>query len=259
MKALVVAIGNELVNAKTQDYNAYWITKRLTSLGVTVMRIVFIPDDIDEILDVMDWGYRRKADLIVLVGGLGPTPGDLTLEAVSKFTNRELKVNEKALSFVKKRYQELYSLGFVDSPEINEFRLKMAKIPAGSTIIYNDVGVAPGVLLKHEGSYILALPGVPSEMMYVLEKTIPLLPLEGKKRIFVREERIVFGDESILAKIFEEIMAKFPKLRIKSYPEGFGKEIHMRIILEYNGDDEREAETVFQKAMEMLQESIKNL
>ena len=256
MKVLIIAVGNELLNGKVHDYNSYWIAKRLTNLGYEVVRIFTIPDELGAIIESLEWGKYNGVSLIITTGGLGPTPGDLTLEAVAKFANRKIVLDERAVSFVKKRYSELYNLGFVDTPGLNDYRLKMAKVPEGSTLIYNDVGVAPGVLLETGNLTILSMPGVPSEMMYILEKAIPLLPKPSRKNIYLQEAKVNIGDESILAGIFEELMKKFPKLRIKSYPEGFGETVSMRIIMEYQNGDREEAEKVFSEALRFLKSRI---
>lgn len=259
METLIVAIGNELLNGKTQDMNSYWITKRLANLGYKIVRIVIVPDSKSEIIDALKWGYSKGIKLFILTGGLGPTPGDITLETVSEFLGKDIILDEEAVKYVKKRYEELYKLGFVSHPELNESRLKMAKVPRGSQIIYNDVGVAPGVILKDGDKTILCLPGVPSEMMYLLEKAIPHLPPASKERIYSREIRIQFGDESQLSKIFEKLMEKHKKLSIKSYPEGFGKNVYMRIIMEVKSGKEEEAEKLIKEVIKELEENIKTI
>ncbi|MGQ4891145.1 MAG: competence/damage-inducible protein A [Candidatus Njordarchaeia archaeon] len=259
MKTMIVAIGNELLNGKTQDLNSYWITKRLTSLGYEIVRTVIVPDIMEDIVEVLKWAETKDVKLIVTTGGLGPTPGDLTLDAIAQFTGRKIVLDERALDFVKKRYSELYRLGFVPTPELNESRMKMAKIPEGSRLIYNDVGVAPGVIVETEKLTILALPGVPSEMMYLLEKAIPLLPPPIKEHIYTREKRVKVGDESLLSSIFDKIMSQIPNLRIKSYPEGFGREVLMRIIFEYKTEEKEEADKAFEQAEKILNNELEKL
>ncbi len=259
MKTVIVAIGNELLNGKIHDYNSYWIAKRLTNLGYEVKRIFIIPDAIEAILETLEWCQEKEVKLVITTGGLGPTPGDLTLNAIAKFIGKKLVLSEEATAFVKKRYEELYRLGYVSSPKLNENRLKMAKVPEGSKLIYNDVGVAPGVITRKDDMTILSMPGVPSEMMYILEKAIPLLPKPVERKVFITETRVHLGDESILADIFSDIMSLYPKLRIKSYPEGFGENVAMRIIIECECKERSEAEDVFKKALEILDKKVREL
>ncbi len=259
MRTVIIAIGNELLNGKIHDYNSYWITKRLTNLGFEVKRIFIIPDEIEAILETLEWCQKNGVKLVITTGGLGPTPGDLTLDAIAKFIGKKLVLSEEAVKYVKKRYEELYRLGYVTSPELNENRLKMAKVPEGSRLIYNDVGVAPGVITQKDDMTILSMPGVPSEMMYILEKALPLLPKPAKRKIYITETKVHLGDESLLADIFKEIMSLYPKLRIKSYPEGFGENVAMRIILEYEDGEKSEAERAFNSALEILNKKVREL
>ena len=196
MYAYIVAIGDELLTGKTLDYNSHWIAKRLTGLGVQVLRITVIPDDIASISEVIKDAVNRNIDIIITTGGLGPTPGDVTLEAIAKALDRKLILHEDALRMIKDRYEQLFKLGFVSSPEISPEREKMAKIPEGGMPFFNPIGVAPGVLIQYaENKYVIALPGVPSEMMYLLEQVLSCI-LRTRKDVFVktREKLIEIRD-----------------------------------------------------------------
>ena len=253
-KAYIVAIGDELLNGRTLDYNSYWIAKRLTSLGFDVKRIVTVPDDINSIAEVIKDAITKGFEIIVTTGGLGPTPGDVTLEAVALALNRDLVLDARALEMVKSRYQQLYEMGFVSSPEVTPDREKMARIPRGATPYYNPIGVAPGILLQlNENRFIISLPSVPSEMMYLLEQIIPTISRIAKRYVIrTREETIKARDESKLASIFRYIMDSIPGVFIKSYPVGFGRELFMRVIITAKGEKEEEAEDKLSRAIQML-------
>ena len=227
MSAWIINIGDEILTGRIFNWNAYWIAKRLTSVGVNVRRIICIPDDIDIITETIREGVREGVDYIFTTGGLGPTPGDVTLEGISIALGLQLELNEKALSYIKNRYTELYELGLVKDPEITKARKKMACIPSGAEVIYNDVGVAPAVIVESKKTKIIALPGVPSEAMYLLEKIIPkLMASEG---LVVMEDIIDVCDESSISNILEYIRSRHPNVNIKTYPLGFGQK-YMRVI-----------------------------
>ena len=243
MSAWIVTIGDELLIGKVLNWNAYWIAKRLSSIGIDVLRILCIPDDKAEIKNAIRDALASNVRYVFTTGGLGPTPGDITLEAISEVTQRTLELNDIAKMYVEKRYKELYELGLVDSPELNESRLKMAKIPRGAEVIYNDIGVAPGVILKllpeeckeisegkrnsNEECYIISLPGVPSEAMYIFEKIV--VKMRGYKKWLV-EDYIDIMDESVIADILEDVRKKYPQVNIKTYPIGFGQQ-RMKVIV----------------------------
>lgn len=257
MRAAIIAIGDELLTGRTLDYNSHWISKRLTGLGYDVIIKIVVPDDLNAIIEAINFVLTKNVDLVVTTGGLGPTPGDLTLEAISKVVKREMKVNSDALNMVKERYQQLYYLGFVSSPEITKEREKMAILPEGSIPFYNPIGVAPAVLLRKGSVYIVALPGVPSEMMYLLEQVLIHLSSEHRKIIVkTREEYIEARDESLLAKILEDVMKKFPAVYIKSYPLGFGEKVKMRVIGIVKANDVKEADSLLSKAFDYLRKKL---
>ncbi len=261
MRVVLVAIGNELLNGRILDYNSHWITKRFTSLGITVKRIFVIPDIEDDILDVLRWANENKIDLVVTTGGLGPTPGDITLDCVAKFLGRRLVVDERAKEMVARRYRELYNLGFVKSPDLNEARLKMAKIPEKCEPIHNDVGVAPGVLCREGEMQILSLPGVPSEMMYLLEKALPLILRERVSKPLTYEFRVECGDESIMSKILSEAMKRFENISVKTYPEGFGDKVFMKIIVELKKPlkEEEKVKELFNDVKKFIENEVKEI
>ncbi len=226
-KAWIITIGDEILLGKVINWNAYWIAKRLSSVGVFVERIVCIPDDLISIQNTIKECLEASVDYVITTGGLGPTPGDITLEGIANALGRKLKLDERALEFIKKRYEELRELGLVSSDEINPSRKKMAYIPEGGEVVYNDVGVAPGVILKVGSTTIICLPGVPSEAMYLLEKIIPRV--KTVRGLEIVEDYIDICDESHIARCLENIRNIFPGISIKTYPIGYGQR-NIRVI-----------------------------
>lgn len=248
MRAWIINIGDEILTGKVLNWNAYWIAKRLTSIGVQVRRIICIPDDPDTLARTIE-DAMNDAELIITTGGLGPTPGDITIEGLRKATNRKLVLDHRALEFIRKRYRELYSLGLVNSPDINEAREKMARIPEGADVVYNDVGVSPAIILDINSTTIIALPGPPPECMYLLEKIIPRI--KSTRKLFSAERLIDMSDESVVAEFLSQVKQVYPDVNIKTYPLGFGQDKLLVIAI---ADDERKAND----ALEMLIKLIRN-
>ncbi len=257
MKSWIVITGDEILRGKTLDYNSYWISKRLSGIGVDVTRKITVPDEKHVIAEAIRSGLKR-ADLIVTIGGLGPTPRDETLNALAVAIGKPLELNDKAKNLVSEAYKRLHLLGFVSSPEINEARRKMAKLPKGATPLRNELGGAPAVVTPSEGSLILSLPGIPSEMMYTLEQAIPLLSerIKAKGVVRTREFYIEKRDESLLADVFEKVMDQIENVEIKSYPVGFGKRMQMRIIAVAHVDSPEEAEEKLDEAISLMKTLI---
>lgn len=213
MKAWIITIGNEILIGKIINTNASWIANKLTMLGIDVKRIIVVPDDLDDIVNVYKDAISN-ADIIISTGGLGPTFDDITNFALAKALNRRLEINRDAYEEIKRKYEE-------KGLPLTEERIKMSKMPAGSVSLYNPVGTAPGIMIKIDNKLIFALPGVPSEMKAIFEQSIEklLLKISGKKLV---ELSIYVYDipESTLAPIISEAMKKFSPIYIKSHPKG---------------------------------------
>ena len=227
----IICVGNELLIGKIVNTNAHWLAKRATSLGMTVKRVTAVSDDVAEIATVVRESLKRKPKLIITTGGLGPTFDDMTLEGIAKALNRELEVNQKALGMVRKKYETYAKEGKIEEVELTPPRVKMAKLPEGSKPLPNPVGTAPGVETEVGGTFLIALPGVPSEMDAIFEESVaPLIKKEAGVTVFF--ERSIFADgimESALAPLIDEVMHDNSCVYIKSHPKGQEKKPHLEV------------------------------
>ncbi|HSH76831.1 MAG TPA: competence/damage-inducible protein A [Longimicrobiales bacterium] len=160
--ATLVAVGNELLNGETVDTNGAWLGRSLGQLGIPVVGKYTVGDGWDEIQAAVRAATDR-AELVVVCGGLGPTPDDLTKEAVADLLGRELLVDEALLSGLRERFR---ARGYDELPAPN---VSQAEVPEGSELLKNPHGTAPGLLLETEGGVIVLLPGVPREMRGIFE------------------------------------------------------------------------------------------
>jgi len=113
MKVEILVIGNEILIGKTQDTNSIWLAKRIAKYGHRLKRITAIEDDIETISITLQTILKRKPDIVITTGGLGPTFDDMTLAGVAKGLNRELKLNQHAYNSVKKAYEHAYKRGIL--------------------------------------------------------------------------------------------------------------------------------------------------
>ncbi len=155
MEVALLTIGDELLAGDTTNTNGSWLAERLTERGVTVTRILTIPDDRALIADrVRD--YADAFDAVVVTGGLGGTPDDVTVEAVADAFDRELVVSEQALTQVRARLADL-----PDSvPDLDLEPAAEATIPEGSRPLLNPEGLAPGCVVEN----VYVFPGIPREL-----------------------------------------------------------------------------------------------
>lgn len=217
----IISVGYELLDGRVVNTNASWLAKQISELGGRVRRITAVGDEVDEISSVLRDSLRSGVDWIITSGGLGPTYDDVTLQGVAKAVRRKLVLSRKAVEMIRRRYEKLAEEGVVDSPELTPPRLKMAMLPRGAKPLENDVGTAPGVLLKAGRTHIVCLPGVPSELEAIFLKHVKPLLEKRVRKIAVADGWIYVKGvpESSLAPRLDELRSRMPEVYLKSHPE----------------------------------------
>ncbi len=193
----ILSVGNEILAGDIDNTNATYIAKRLTVSGHDIVRIVVVPDRVEDIAEELN-RLRKMSDFVIVTGGLGVTHDDVTAEGVARALGRELVLNEEAVKTME---------GRVESREAIE---KMATLPEGARVIRNDVGAAPGFIVEN----VLVMPGVPAEMKDIfskVEKEFGCLP-------YYEEKVRVVGHEDRIADLLRRLAEKY-EISIGSYPK----------------------------------------
>ena len=212
----IIAIGNELLIGHTLDTNSHWIAKRFTKYGWVLQRKTVIRDSLPAIKTAVRESLRRKPDILITLGGLGPTHDDMTLQGVAMALRKKLVLNDDALAMLKARYKRIEARS-----GLTRFRRKMALLPEGSQPLPNPVGTAPGVLFKLGPTKLVCLQGVPSEMKAIFNGSIiPLLKGPNRRRPAEVYLGLVGIVESALAPALDKTRRAFPGLYFKSHPRG---------------------------------------
>lgn len=154
MDIVYIAIGNELLNGKIQDKNAFWLAQACHKNGHHFQSAHLIPDHYEEFEKVLNL-YQNSKTLIITSGGLGPTKDDLTKNYLSKYFDSPLEFNQQALEIVSENYKQ--------KDRIYNREYKYEYIPAKFTALSNTVGFAPGLKFETHQFAIISLPGVPRE------------------------------------------------------------------------------------------------
>jgi len=211
----ILIIGNEILSGRTVDKNTSFIAKWLGNLGIGVEEVRIIADKEDAIIDSINL-LRKKYQYVFTTGGIGPTHDDITAESIAKAFGKKYEYNKEAFKILEKYYAK---------SEFNEGRKKMAKMPEGANLIYNELGSAPAFYIEN----VFVLPGIPS---YV-ELMIPQL-----KNVIVHGKKIISRTcdakvrESSIAIDLSLIQNKYKNTDIGSYPysnkDGFGTMIVSR-------------------------------
>lgn len=191
--AELLTIGDEILYGQIVDTNAQWMSVELDKVGIKVIRKTSIGDQESEILTALAEAEKR-ADIILITGGLGPTSDDITKPCLSKYFNCELKIHEEALAEVREFF---VSRG----RELTETNRQQAALPVCCTKITNPIGTAPGMWFEKNGKVFMSMPGVPHEMKRMMtEQVIPKLLTTYKMPVITHKViRTVGIGESMLA------------------------------------------------------------
>ena len=228
----IVAIGDELVGGFTLDTNSHWMAERLRMLGYPVKRVTQIRDKPQEIVEQL----RRELDDaeitdVFVSGGLGPTPDDRTFAALATALGKELMIWEETRARIERRVQRMHSMGLLESPDVTEGNLRMARIPAGPSHVFkNRRGMAPGTIYEANGKRIFVLPGVPLEMKGIFTEELEPQFLTAGSAATVRGLRFTFAVEARFYPLMRELEEQFPDVSVGSYPNFETKELVIRCL-----------------------------
>lgn len=164
MRVELIAVGDELLAGQTVDTNSAWLGTHLSAMGAQVFWKTSVGDNRRDIVSALRLALKR-ADLVVVTGGLGPTGDDVTVEAVARALTLPL---QKRPAIERKIRSFLSSRGI----EVLPGHLKQALLPRGCRVMQNDVGTAPGFIVRKKGRIVAALPGVPMEMRAMTERRL---------------------------------------------------------------------------------------
>lgn len=255
----IICVGSELLLGSTINTNATWLSQEVHKLGCVAARHTVVGDDADCIAEAVREALKRRTDLLIVTGGLGPTYDDKTLEGVAKALRRRLEVNEQALKQVEAKYRELAERGAIPKFELTPARVKMATLPSKSIPIRNPVGTAPAVLINYKTFKIFCLPGVPAEMKAIFAESVAPVIKQIVGDLFVAEGCLeVKGlPESSLAPILDKVVQKWRGVYVKSHPRGFeGSEPKLEIYISVTKPSQSEAEALREEVINQLTAEI---
>jgi nicotinamide-nucleotide amidase len=201
VRAEIVAVGSELLLGQIANTNAQRISEALARAGVDVYFHTTVGDNLARMTGVIETALGRS-DAVMITGGLGPTPDDITREGVAAATGRGLVRDERLAGVIRGIFERL---GRGAMPASN---LRQADLPEGATAIEPE-GTAPGFELRHEGRWLFALPGVPWEMEAMLDKAVlpRLTAVAGAGAIVSREVLVVGLGESHVDERISDLVA----------------------------------------------------
>jgi len=222
VKAEIIAIGSELLTPDRVDTNSLFLTEQLNRLGIEVVRKLVVGDQRGQIRDAFREALGR-AELVISIGGLGPTEDDLTREALAELLGRRLILNEAILLGIQARFRRLGR----QMPEINQ---RQAMVPEGAIVLENTQGTAPGLWLETDGRIVILLPGPPQELkpMFTQEVEGRLAWRTTAVRLYKRELRVAGMAESDVEQRIAPIYTRYPDAQTTILASPGEVQIHLR-------------------------------
>ncbi len=222
IKAIIITIGDELLNGQTIDTNSAFIARAFNNIGISILERIAISDDANHIVQTLKQ-CKGKASIVITTGGLGPTKDDITKKTLAHFFDVGMKRDEQTHAHVKAIFEKR-NRPFL---KVNE---DQADVPENCHVLFNDMGTAPGMHFIEEDMHYFALPGVPFEMKYLVEhRVVPVLQGAFQlPRIIHKHIQTVGLGESFLADKIEDIEGELPAYIKLAYLPSFGK-VHLRL------------------------------
>lgn len=206
--AAILVIGDEILSGRTKDKNIGYIAEYLTNIGIDLREVRVVSDVEDEIVAALN-ALRHRYTHVFTTGGIGPTHDDITADSVAKAFGVPIEVDERAVKLLLER---------IAKADLNEARLRMARIPEGADLIQNSVSKAPGFSIGN----VHVMAGVPTIMQAMLDDVAPRLKTGKKMLSRSFPARAKEGDVAAPLKTVQE---QFPDISMGSYPtfeEGVG-------------------------------------
>ena len=214
--AALLVIGDEILSGRTKDKNIGYIAEYLTAMGIDLKEVRVVPDDEGEIIAAIN-ALRTKFTYLLTTGGIGPTHDDITADCVAKALGVEISHDPRAVAMLRERY--------VNPEDLNEARLRMARIPHGSTLIANSISKAPGFMCGN----VIVMAGVPAIMQVMLDEIAPSL---AKGRVMASLSVDAGGlPEGAYAAALGAIQKGHEGVIIGSYPHFDGVKFANQIVL----------------------------
>lgn len=250
MLAEIITIGDEILIGQIVDTNSAWMARQLNSIGIKVKQISSVSDDRNHILKALAEAASR-AEIILITGGLGPTKDDITKTTMAEYFGVGLVENAETLANVARIFAKT-------NRPLLDINKAQAMVPENCEVIINNNGTAPGMWFESEGKVYMSMPGVPFEMMYLMdEQVIPKLKEKFKLPAIYHRTLLTAGEgESFLAKRIADIEDKLPENIKLAYLPKLGQ---VRLRLSGFGSDNAELEQKVDAFAAEIAERVDNI
>lgn len=201
--AAMLVIGDEILSGRTRDSNMNYLAKELTRVGIDLCEARVVSDDRKAIIKAVK-ALSAAYDSVFTSGGIGPTHDDITAECIAEAFDTPIGIRDDARALLEAHYART-------GAELNDARLRMARIPDGATLIDNPVSTAPGFTIQN----VHVMAGVPAVFEAMVSSVLPTLT--GGQPLLSQTLRIERGEGEIAGPL-AQLAADFDDLSIGSYP-----------------------------------------
>lgn len=216
----LICVGTELLLGNIVNTNAAYLAEQCASLGLSCYYQSVVGDNAERLREQLETALKR-ADIVILCGGLGPTQDDLTKEVAAKVMGKQLYMDENTIDRIQRYFEER-------GIEATDNNWKQAMIPEDSKVIDNDNGTAPGVIMEEQGKRVLLLPGPPGELIPMFEKSMkPYLAALTNEVIFSQTVKICGMAESKVEDAVSDLIENQDNPTIAPYAKT--GEVHLRV------------------------------
>ena len=247
-KAELIAVGTEILLGNIANTDAQYLSRELSAIGVNVFWHTVVGDNAQRLEEALEIA-RRRADIIITTGGLGPTYDDMTKQTICEVFHRPMELHEDIVENLKQFYRESMHR------EMPVNNIRQAELPVGCTIFDNAVGTAPGCAFCEEGVHVLMLPGPPFELETMTRRcAIPYLR-QLSQEIILSHDVMSFGlGESSVEQILHDRMVSMENPTLATY----AKPSEVRLRATAKAATAEEAEAMLAPVVKEVREALGN-
>ena len=246
--AELIAVGTELLLGNIANTDAQMISEGLSALGINVYYHTVVGDNPERLKAAIEIA-RKRADILITTGGLGPTCDDLTKQTLAEVFGRKLLFHPETAERIRRMFRERFGV----EKEITENNFQQAMLPEGCEILVNDWGTAPGVAFEQDGTHVVMLPGPPNECAPMFRyRAVPYLQQLSDGMIVSRSLRIFGAGESAVEALLRERMNELTNPTLAPYAKT--GEVELRITAK--AEDEETARAMLAPVEREVREKL---
>lgn len=251
MFAEIITIGDEILIGQIVDTNSAFIASELSKIGIQVVQITSVQDEKKHILESFA-NAKKRADIVLITGGLGPTNDDITKNTFCDFFEDTLVLNQEVLDHI----HDLFEKHLNKVP--NELNKQQALVPSRAIPLLNKNGTAPGMWMEKDNTVFVSMPGVPYEMKGLMQnEVLPRLQKRFQRPVIVHKTILTTGmGESAIAEIIEDWENNLPNDIKLAYLPSLGR---VRLRLSTKGTNETALHAAIDNQVNYLQKLIGNI